>query len=210
MGVLYAKVGGAWVPALGPNEVFVGSDQPTDPDVELWYDTDDPGLSGGVGLEAAKPAAPPVGTRYFATDTLRDWLWDGTGWIIKAEPEVAWTPTWTNVTLGNGTSVGRYHRSDGWIDFWASFNLGSTSAMGTAPTLTLPISPRSAEQTFSGSASQIGVARTPCLTEVLTGTTLKVRVANTNADVAPTVPFTWGTSGSLFVHGRYQMASRYT
>ena len=52
MGVLYARVGGAWVPALGVNEVAVGTDAPTDPDVELWYDTDDPGL-GLIGGQSA-------------------------------------------------------------------------------------------------------------------------------------------------------------
>lgn len=55
MPTLKARVGGAWVPVLGGtgNEVTVSPDTPTDPDTELWYDTDDvmpywlPGGSAG-------------------------------------------------------------------------------------------------------------------------------------------------------------------
>ena len=48
MGVLYARVAGAWVPVVasggGSNEVYVGTDDPivTYPDAEIWYDTDAP------------------------------------------------------------------------------------------------------------------------------------------------------------------------
>ena len=48
MGTLKALVGGSWVPILGGggvNEVAVSPDVPTDPNVELWYDTDDPGIA---------------------------------------------------------------------------------------------------------------------------------------------------------------------
>lgn len=44
MGVLYARVAGSWVPIGNGagNEVFVGPNDPiaTDPDIELWYDSD--------------------------------------------------------------------------------------------------------------------------------------------------------------------------
>src|SRR5262245_37342198 len=72
---------------------------------------------GGLyGTEAARPAGVP-GMRYFATDTKREFLYDGTGWVVMAEPAQTYTPALTGITLGNGTLTGRYHRSDGWCDF---------------------------------------------------------------------------------------------
>ena len=48
MPTLKAKIGGAWVPIAGPgsgaDEVFVGANDPGAA-YELWYDTDDPGVS---------------------------------------------------------------------------------------------------------------------------------------------------------------------
>lgn len=52
MGVLYARVSGAWVPiTASQDEVFIGPDTPTDPTAELWYDTD--------AIQATPPSALP-------------------------------------------------------------------------------------------------------------------------------------------------------
>lgn len=42
MTVLKARIGGAWVPITsdGIDEVWIGTDEPTDPNIELWYDPD--------------------------------------------------------------------------------------------------------------------------------------------------------------------------
>jgi hypothetical protein len=45
MGVLRARVGGAWVDIGGDrDQVWVNPSAPTDPNIELWYDTDAPSL----------------------------------------------------------------------------------------------------------------------------------------------------------------------
>jgi len=45
MPTIKAKIGGTWVPiGGGGDEVWVGADTPTDNNVELWYDTDEPNL----------------------------------------------------------------------------------------------------------------------------------------------------------------------
>jgi len=64
MGVLYAYVGGVWVPVTGggdagggggggtgTDEVWIGADDPivANPTIELWVDTDDAGGGGGGG-----------------------------------------------------------------------------------------------------------------------------------------------------------------
>lgn len=46
MPVLKARIGGAWVNVGGgTDEVSIGTAEPVDPNIELWYDTDDPGVS---------------------------------------------------------------------------------------------------------------------------------------------------------------------
>ena len=50
MGVLKAKVGGVWEAIGSVNEYEVGATTPTDPNVELWFDTSDPG-STLIGLQ---------------------------------------------------------------------------------------------------------------------------------------------------------------
>jgi len=69
--------------------------------MELWYDTDETTIVVPVtfssGLEINRPPTSfaNAGLRYFATDTLNDWLCDGTQWKTN-------TPTpWTQLPLTN-------------------------------------------------------------------------------------------------------------
>lgn len=155
------------------------------------------------------------------TDTNRILYYDGTGWIIMAEPQVAWTPTMTGLTVGNGTWDAEYHRSDGWCDFRARFTWGTTSAITARLLLTLPIAQaKSTQQSqFNVGFADIGGSYYPGISS-LTGnaTQTYLDVPNTagtyaimNA-VSATVPFTWGaTAGhTIDVSGRYRMTTRYS
>lgn len=51
----------------------------------------------------------------------------------------SWTPTLTNLTLGNGSSVGTYIQIGKTVFFKWIFTIGTTSAVGTAPTISLPV-----------------------------------------------------------------------
>lgn len=227
---VYNLATGLWEYAAAVAPVSVGPSAPPSPvDGQLWWDNDDDSLiPSTIDLTSAaedpaftgKYAPRMIGTgvpagvgvngeRYYDSTAKREYMSDGVGWVIMSEPEQSFTPTWTNVTVGDGTRVGYFHRSDGYVDFWAQFLLGSTSAMGTGPVLTLPFSPKNGELTFTGSASQVGVARIPLLSEFVTGTTFQLRVANTNAQITASVPFTWANTHAIFAHGRYQMSTRY-
>jgi hypothetical protein len=51
-----------------------------------------------------------------------------------------WTPTFSNMTVGNGTTTyARYMRLGRLIWFEIRFQFGSTSAFGTVPTFTVPV-----------------------------------------------------------------------
>jgi len=70
MGVLKARVAGAWVDigAIAPDVVWVDPSAPTDPSIELWYDTDatayapDTGPRGIVGRAVKTDAQNSIGT----------------------------------------------------------------------------------------------------------------------------------------------------
>jgi hypothetical protein len=50
-----------------------------------------------------------------------------------------YTPTFTNLTVGNGTLVAKYCQIGKIVKVYISFTFGSTSSMGTAPYFTLPV-----------------------------------------------------------------------
>jgi len=51
----------------------------------------------------------------------------------------AYTPTFVNVTAGNGTTSGAYCRVNSFVHYYGSFTLGSTSAVTGSISIVLPI-----------------------------------------------------------------------
>jgi hypothetical protein len=152
------------------------------------------------------------------TDTDRVLYYDGTNWIILMEPTQTYTPTLTNLTLGNGTLVGTYHRSDGWCDFAVSVTFGSTTTMGTDPTIGLPVATNLIRE------NELSVAMVDVSPVVrYTGHNIAVAGGGTSvvvqalsaganvfaASITATVPMTWATGDVLYVAGRFRMNTRY-
>lgn len=57
-------------------------------------------------------------------------------------PDPGWqsyTPTFTSFTLGNGSVVARHTRQGALITVTCRVTLGTTSVMGTSPTVSLPV-----------------------------------------------------------------------
>ena len=177
------------------------------------------------GLEANRPAAGPgyTGLRYFATDTLRDWLCDGIGWIIMREPEQTYVPTLAGFTLGTTSSVntGRFNRSNGWCDFDVSIVLGAGGAMPGTPSFTLPKAPKTVNRyQFPVRLLDSGVDNYRGMHEALGAGTTAMNVYMTGglsqngveraAIFSPSLPFVWGQNDGIYVGpGRYQMQTPY-
>jgi hypothetical protein len=152
------------------------------------------------------------------TDTDRVLYYDGTNWIILMEPTQSYTPTLTNLTLGNGTLTGTYHRSDGWCDFAVSVTFGSTTTMGTDPTIGLPVAANLIRENEL-SVAMIDVSPVNRYTghniaSAGGGSTVVVQALSAGANVfaasiTATVPMTWTTGDVLYVTGRYRMNTRY-
>lgn len=163
------------------------------------------------------------GQRIFEADTGRELMYDGTGWVIMSEPLQAYN-NWaaSGITLGNGTKLGSYHRSHGWIDVYLEFVMGTTSAITGEIDVTLPIG--ISPLTFSAPQGRFacgmwdngGSEYVGTTSYTGTGTTVRCRAVNTagtfavSQSASATVPFTWGVSDTLIVVARYPMLSRYS
>ena len=127
---------------------------------------------------------------------------------------VDFTPTFTNLTVGNGTVIARYQKIGKLVNLYFNFTLGSTSVISTSPSFTLPIAASQAYTVFnaryldSGVTSYFGIASTGGgLTQL---NFLEMRVNSTYADIigniTATVPFTWTTNDIISAQISYEVA----
>ena len=127
-------------------------------------------------------------------------------------PWAPYTPTLTNVTVGNGAITARYKRIDKTVFFQVRFSLGSTSAITGSVTVGLPVAPRSF-QAISASVFFLDnlVGWLPGAWAP-SGSGVVIRATDTSGTYAAasalsaTVPFTWTTDDYFDVSGFYEAA----
>lgn len=132
----------------------------------------------------------------------------------------AFTPSWTNLTTGNGTNVGYFSMQGRQVTVKQLFTFGSTSAMGTAPRFALPIAPN----TDALSSIVSGFAGTANINDA-TGSTypslalyssassgsclIRIMAADVTSashrEITATVPFTWTTSDTVQSYFTYEV-----
>ena len=102
MPTLKANIGGVWTPISsgaggGTDEVSVGPSPPTDPNIELWFDSDAPGpVSVGVGLPSAGTTGQVL-VKQSATDYDATWK--------SLVQSGTYTPTLSGCAIGTGGSA---------------------------------------------------------------------------------------------------------
>ncbi len=129
-----------------------------------------------------------------------------------------WAPTYANLTVGNGTVVARYVQIGKTVHFNYELILGSTSAVGTAPTVSFPVTTTSSGHTtvltplgvatFQDTGTTVNIGTTLWVSTTtmgprVTGAGSTYAVGNT---VTATVPFTWTTTDILVLNGTYEVA----
>jgi len=123
-----------------------------------------------------------------------------------------WSPTLTNLTLGNGTVIAKRRIVGKTGDFRFKFTLGSTSAVGTNPQFSLPFTLNSeyaAGQLLAiASLDDAGVAMRLGALDVISTTVARLVYVSAGAvtSVTATVPHTWGTGDSLAASGTIEIA----
>lgn len=134
--------------------------------------------------------------------TGTDWAWQD------------WTPTYSNLTVNNGTVVAKYIQIGKTVHFRFSLVCGSSTALGTSMEVSLPVTAASGYGTSNirmpignvvgkdGAATYFGVAVTDAST-----TDLTIRWhADGNSGFGGTFPFSETTSDSLDISGTYEAA----
>ena len=130
------------------------------------------------------------------------------------EAAITFTPTFTNYTRGNGTSVAYYMRVNKLVYVYVEETLGSTSSMSTQPTMTLPLA-ATRIQAISLARSRIDDTGTT----VFFGTVLPSSASAVQlfadlasgtytafANITSTVPMTWTTTDKIILNYIYEVA----
>lgn len=137
----------------------------------------------------------------------------GTGWAWQT----TWTPTWSGLSVGNGTAVYHYAQTGKTVTGSITLLFGTTSAVSGDVTFTLPVT---AVSVFAANLKPIGQAifydgTTNIDLGYLTlgsTTTANIRAIGTASTYAgfailsATIPITWGNNSSISVYFMYEAA----
>jgi len=130
------------------------------------------------------------------------------------EAGTTFTPTWTGYTRGNGTTVAYYVRVNKMVYVYVEETLGSTSSMGSAPTMTLPIT-AARLQAVSPSRNRIddtganvywGTTVPISTTQVVVYADLVSGTYTAFAGITATVPMTWANTDKFAIAFVYEAA----
>jgi hypothetical protein len=164
---------------------------------------------------AAIPS-PTEGIVTYLNDVDRLDIHNGTAFMpaVSTGAWTSYTPTITNLTLGNGSLVAKYAIVGKTLFFSIVFALGSTSAVGTSPTFGFPSGISSSTGNNGplgiGASNSIGGTRYPFWL-FMSSDVIVPRVLNssgtylTHGAITATVPFTWAEGNSMLLSGRTEI-----
>jgi len=131
----------------------------------------------------------------------------------------SYTPTFLNVTAGNGTTTGAYCRVNNFVHYYGSFTLGTTSAVTGAISIVLPINLNADMSTtfmahglcwyydLSATTPYLGVTRyNASVTSVFASTMNVGATYPTGTNANATLPMTWATGDIINFNLYYRAA----
>lgn len=119
----------------------------------------------------------------------------------------AYTPTHTNITVGNGTEVARYSRFGDLVVVNYVLTLGSTSVIGASPRVGMPVISANSDATPSIRYTDASASTHAGGLGVLVAGAMNIALlSSTGANVSATVPFTWATSDAIRLSITYETA----
>jgi hypothetical protein len=166
--------------------------------------------------------SPFTGQICFETDTGYLRVWDGAAWDYlstwQATIPGAWqsyTPTWTNLTVGNGTQEFKYTQINKFVHVFGRITFGSTTSISTVPRMTLPVSRPNGQLSILGTAilgdTGTGTYAGYPLSDAA-GSVLIFRMDHTvgstvlEGNPSATSPFTWVSGDFINVNLMYEAA----
>lgn len=125
----------------------------------------------------------------------------------------AFTPTWTNFTIGNGTNDFKYTIINKIMIVAGAVSLGSTSVMGTDPKMTIPASATAVGESWVLSRFLDTNSDNYYATAVASGTFIYLyRLADASVDdprlrgVTSTSPFTWASGDTIWFNVQFPIS----
>ena len=138
------------------------------------------------------------GMTVYLEDTNSYYFYTGSAWKPLLTQWTAFTPTWTNLTVGNGTNVGRYRYVGDQLQVKVRFTFGSTSAVTGGSSFALPNSETAANDGTRniGHAWFLDATSTDAVgwASVNGNSSNVFMYVSTVTVLSSTVPFTWATS----------------
>ena len=176
-----------------------------------------------VVTSGTRPVSPEryAGKAIYESDTQRTLIYDGTGWIIMAEPLQSYAAATSGVTLGTGgTCTGYYTRSNGFCELELILFLGAGGALTADPVITLPVAiggwamglEKATVLYFDNSANTRCYGSSRVATSTTIGFVRWDTTGNTatGAALGASQPFTWAASDQIQLFAKYQMTTRYS
>jgi hypothetical protein len=162
------------------------------------------------------------GSEGFQADTLLTYKYNGTDWKAwhTLQP-VAYTPTWTNLTVGNATQTFSYTLAAGRVAVSGEIILGTTSSVGAGPYMTAPLPLNSYLTAAETGNNRVLGGATLCdtgtaaydgsIATVYSASVMYVRpmlkiasgTYTTIGTLSSTTPFAWGTGDYITVDYSY-------
>lgn len=153
-----------------------------------------------------------------AANKIPKFTGSGTATLINHIAWTDWTPSWTNLTVGNGTVTARYTQIDKTVFGRLTFVFGSSSAVSGTVSFTLPATavsyagtaatqPMGIVNFFDTGTAQFGGV--VCFASTTTARVYVYKADGTyiqNATLSSTVPMTWATGDELSISFTYEVA----
>lgn len=136
----------------------------------------------------------------------------GLKWAAAEKAWTSWTPSWTNLTVGNGTVTAKYRENSDTVDVILTLVFGSTTSVTGHVKLTPPINASSKGFIYlNGQYRDTGSGDTMVWLQAENSTTFALSWANV-ANVAwlsptyNTTPWTWATNDEINLFFTYVKA----
>lgn len=150
---------------------------------------------------ADTPARLAVGTNGYVL-TADSTASTGLAWAASSGfTFAAYTPTYTNITVGNGTVTARYAQSGKFVFAYYKLVFGSTTTVGSQPRISLPVT--AANTIAIGSAYILDAATNEYISQARQDTTTNVAIlctqygANQASSISATFPITFTTNDEI-------------
>ncbi len=156
------------------------------------------------GIDSTNITAGGLTPANLTSGTGSSWAWQ------------SWAPTWTNLTVGNGTVAASYIQIGKTVFYRVQVTFGTTSAMATDPRFTVPVTMKSAVflegvgravvQDTSASAYYFLSAHIHDVANIRLQTEGAGGAIVAPGSVSSTVPMTWASTDLFTVTGFYEAA----